>query len=82
MSKLKITKLWLLTGNKRGYDTFDSCVVAADTEEEARQISPAYYKKFGYDSTWATTPEDVVVEYLGRTEREIKGVVLSSFNAG
>ena len=77
-----MTKLWLLRGDRRGYDTYDSCVVAADTEDEARLISPASYKQFGYSSAWASTPEAVKVEYLGLTDRNISGIILSSFNAG
>ena len=77
-----MTKLWLLRGDRRGYDTYDSCIVAADTEQEARQISPASYNKFGYSSSWCTSPENVTVEYLGLTERVISGIILSSFNAG
>lgn len=34
-------KLWILTNNTvTGYDTFDSCIVAAKTEEAARLITP------------------------------------------
>ena len=33
------------------------------------------------DSSWVH-PRDVIVVYLGETDREISGVVLASFNAG
>lgn len=77
-----MTKLWLLRGDRRGYDTYDSCIVAADTEEQARMISPAEWKPFGYSSAWASTPEAVKIEYLGLTDRKISGIILASFNAG
>lgn len=80
-------KLWILLNNTvRGYDTYDSCVVAAETEQEARMISPNGNDLFGKDqwrnSTWCKAPEDVIVEYLGTTDRKISGVILASFNAG
>lgn len=33
------------------------------------------------DNSWVH-PRDVIVEYLGETDREISGVILTSFNAG
>lgn len=37
----EILKLWLISQNERkGWDTFDSAVVAAKTAEEARLINP------------------------------------------
>jgi hypothetical protein len=81
-------KLWLISQNiNNGYDTFDSAVVAAETEEEARSIHPKddwglKHSSIEWDtSIWA--PKDkVIVEYLGTTDREISGIILSSFNAG
>ena len=36
-------KLWLISQSENsGYDTFDSAVVAAETEEEARHIYPSF----------------------------------------
>lgn len=80
-------KLWILTQDKNhNYDTYDSAVVAAETEEEARLIHPS-----GYKTNWDGTPssydslvaaKDVKVAYLGATDRKISGVVLSSYNAG
>jgi hypothetical protein len=100
-----MTKLWLLKRTDRiWYDEYDSCVVAADTKEEARYTYPSTYYKYvrvfedwklvynyedshplnGVDADpggWAD-PETLTVEYLGTTDRDIKGVVLASFNAG
>ena len=88
MDKGKIMKLWLLRNNTvRGYDTYDSCVVAAETEQEAIMIIPndtSYSDSSTQwrNSSWCKQPEDVIVEYLGTTDRDISGVVIASFNAG
>ena len=76
----KFTKLWLLTQNRnRNYDTYDSCVVIADTEEEARLIKPSEWSN---RSSWAD-PEYVNVEYIGKTDQVFeKSVICASFNAG
>lgn len=99
-----MTKLWLVSRTDVvGYDEYDSMVVAADTELEARTIHPNGFTKAkmvdGYwrffydnpgssfhgelynDSCWAYVMK-LNVEYLGTTDRDIKGVVLASFNAG
>jgi len=103
-----MTKLWLVRRTDRiGYDEYDSMVVVADTELEARtyhpngdlkarfedgfwwyyydlipKTAPYYGKKYtpSYNS-WGSI-KDLAVEYLGTTDRDIKGVVLASFNAG
>jgi len=94
-------KLWVIRSKQHlGYDTYDSAVVAAETEEEARKTHPNggsiwmmgpvrmgwYYEHWdktwpASDSTWVY-PEGVIVEYLGETDRDICGVIVSSFNAG
>ena len=62
------------------YDTYDSAIVAAFSEEEARNIHPA--EDWGSQHTWAD-PEEVTVTYIGIAATDLeKGVVLSSFNAG
>lgn len=99
-----MTKLWLVRRTDVvGYDEYDSMLVAADTEEEARTIHPngaakaelidGYWRFFWdipdsilhgepfNDSSWAY-PTTLTVEYVGTTDRDIKGVVLASFNAG
>jgi hypothetical protein len=78
-----MTKLWLIRQTKNnGYDTYDSAVVAAPDEETARHIHPNNYSLVhSSDDSWVH-PRDVVVEYLGETDREISGVILASFNAG
>lgn len=78
-------KLWIINqAVNNGYDTFDSAVVAAESEEEARNILP-YGDDWNYArriKVWANNPSEVNVEYLGTTDRKIRGIVLSSFNAG
>lgn len=76
-------KLWLLVQSSvRGYDTFDSCVVAAPDEDSARKIPPRTSDNT-WGRTWCFSPEDVHVEYLGTAKKgTTAGVVLASFNAG
>ena len=57
-------KLWLISqGINNGYDTYDSAVVAAETELEARQTYPSvgdfeyYYKDGSWFWTWDAHPE-------------------------
>jgi hypothetical protein len=84
-------KLWLLTQSARtGYDTYDACVVVADTEELAKDMHPATYcnqylsdnsNSYAYRD-WAGTIEDVSALYLGVAEDPTRRVVCASFNAG
>lgn len=75
-------KLWLICQNdNNGYDTFDSAVVAAETEEDARSISPAGTWENDWDS-WASSPKTVDCELLGEAKDGNKhGIVVSSYNA-
>lgn len=89
--------LYLLTQDvNTNYNTYDSCVVAARNEEEARNINPD--SKDGPESyiflnwkpresndwnDWADSPEQVQVTYLGTAKKGTKvGVICASFNAG
>jgi hypothetical protein len=48
-------KLWLISQNDNdGYDTYDSAVVAAETEEEACSIHPSGYEYDPERSGWYT----------------------------
>jgi hypothetical protein len=73
-------KLYLLSQDvNNDYDTYDSAVVAAETETEAQKIEVGTTNDF---PTWAK-PKDVKVEYLGEAQEGTEaGVVLASFNAG
>jgi hypothetical protein len=53
--------LYLISQDDRDdYDTYDSAVVAAETEEEARSINPSgdEFSDYPYRS-WASSPEKV-----------------------
>ena len=69
--------LYLISQNfNSGYDTHDSAVVAAKTEELARLT------EVGYGGTWCS-PEHVQVQLIGKAVKGTKpGVILASFNAG
>lgn len=69
----------------KDYDTYDSAVVYAESEEDAREIHPncaIMNSPDDYIQTWAL-PEYVKVEYLGENPY-VTGtyVILASFNAG
>lgn len=77
-------RLWLISQNDNtNYDTFDSAIVAAETEDDARMIKPCSRDWGDRWSSWARSPDKVSVEEIGTakdgTER---GVILASFNAG
>lgn len=76
-------KLWLISQNaNNGYDTYDSAVVAADSEDKARNTHPYNYpESWGY--TWCESPSQVTVKYIGEAaEGTEAGVICASFNAG
>jgi len=82
-------KLFLVSQNQNNdYDTYDSFVVACETEDEARNKHP-----WGYQMTqehwcetfsdWCSSVDYVNVKYLGEADKSLeKGVVCASFNAG
>tara|TARA_R100000951_G_C2637073_1_gene179643 strand:+ start:1054 stop:1299 length:246 start_codon:yes stop_codon:yes gene_type:complete len=79
--------LYLLTQDDvDDYDTYDSAVVCAVSEEDAVTIYPSDYGEDWSTSeyrSWALTPDLVKAEYLGQAHSNLKrGVVLASFNAG
>ena len=77
--------LYLISQSENdGYDTYDSAVVAAESEEEAVQIHPGPSPKWGQGySNWASSPEKVKCELIGvAIEGTEAGELLSSFNAG
>ena len=82
-------KLYLISQSvNNDYDTYDSAVVAASNEDEARNMSPSsgcpviWIDEEEYYSVWCYKPEQVKVEYLGESIDNFKGVVCASFNAG
>jgi hypothetical protein len=66
------------------YDTYDSMVVAAETEEEARNTMPDSFTRWGQSySEWASSPDKVTVLLIGTAvEGTTAGVICSSYNAG
>jgi len=79
-------KLWKISQDKNNdWDTYDSAVVAAQTEAEAKMMHPSTGEaiKDEYSSSWVGSPDDVTCEYIGEAKDETeKGVVFASFNAG
>ena len=81
-------KLFLISQRKKtGYDTYDSVVVCAENEEEARLINPGGFYKwhdgawyFQYadgteekksDDTWGN-PSDVFVQEIGTADQSLE----------
>lgn len=73
-------KLWLISQEANSdYDTYDSAVVAALDEADARTITPGAN---GWGRTWCNEPSQVTAEYIGDAAPGMeRGVVLASFNA-
>lgn len=84
-------KLWRVSQeDNRGYDTYDSFVVACETQEEAICTSPDG-KKIDWGASlpwtvadsWASKKSAVSAEYIGEARLGMPaGVVCASFNAG
>lgn len=68
------------------WDTYDSVIVCAESEEEAVKIHPdgeIWGTVYRWDYTWAENPSLVKCRKIGVADKSIeKGVVLASFNAG
>lgn len=81
-------KLFLISQSENNnYDTYDSAVVAAETEEIAKAMDPSSGnpKVFGgeYCGDWCKSLDGVNVLYLGEAAEGItQGVICASFNAG
>lgn len=79
---MNLYRIWQTVN--RGYDTYDSAVVVAESEEAAAQINPCGKdaKEYITRHEW-TEPENVKVELIGTAIDGLsKGVVIASFNAG
>jgi len=79
--------LWLLTQSKeRGFDTYDSCVVAAPTANAAKRIHPSGREVpsgWWRSLDWPSDPHDIEATLIGVADSSIApGVVCASFNAG
>ena len=84
-------KIYLISQDfNTNYDTFDSAVVAAEDEMEAKRTHPS--KRFPkpveewgdfFNDDWVPSPVFVKVTYIGEAKPcTEKGVILASFNAG
>ena len=85
--KINIYKISQTENND--YETFDSMVVVAANEEEARLILPSEYDTWEdmseRGSNWCSSPDKVTVKYLGEYLGEdmyVRGIILTSYNAG
>ena len=80
--------LYLISQNTNNdYDTYDSAVVCAASEAEARNMTLPYGKRRDWeknDCSWVNWPDQVIVELIGTADpsRKEAGVVCASFNAG
>lgn len=64
------------------YDEYDSAVVCAESEKDARNTHPSGDNKYFSDSTW-DSPENIKVKLLGLASEDInEGVIVASFNVG
>lgn len=89
-------KLWRISQEENcGFDSYDSAVVAAETEQEAKLMHPDGdsvigfpdsdpYRSWVSDSeSWVSDSELVTCEYLGDAKDGTpSGVICASFNAG
>lgn len=68
-----------------GYDTYDSAVVVAESEEAARSIHPGGYSNWDGEAknynTWCAK-DYVNVQLIGTAAENVSGIICASFNAG
>lgn len=78
--------LWKLEQDENdGYDTYDSAVVCAVSEAEARKIYPGKYGDWGGNyGPWADSPDQVTVTKIGVADPKLEPgtVICASYNAG
>jgi hypothetical protein len=70
---------------KNDYDTYDSAVVAAETESKAKRIHPSGDNDdWGKWQSWCDAPEAVTAVLIGVATNGTKAgaVICASFNAG
>jgi hypothetical protein len=91
---MKLYLFLLMQDIEHGYDTYDSCVVVAETAEQAKNIHPdgtlygapdsGWSRGFFNSRTWAHRPEQVNAILIGEADPSLKAneVVIASFNAG
>jgi len=82
----KLNLYLCVSGANRGFDYFDSFVIACGTSEEAKNTGPLGDKintsEPMINTPWTNNPLDVTVTELGRAANNVeKGVICASFNA-
>lgn len=77
-------KLFLLTQNvNNNYNTYDACVVCAQSKEEAVKIHPdGETLDWDRNGSWATKDLVECVEIGIANQAQGKGVILASYNPG
>ncbi len=66
-----------------GYDTYDSMVVAAESEADARKTHPGGDPVEDPYRLWTAAIDRLQVRLIGTAAEDVKaGVICSSFNAG
>ena len=76
--------LYLISQSAHSYYVYDSAVVAAESEDDARIIHPNGYGEWSSNDLceWCT-PEQVKVQHIGTANPGAeRGVICASFNAG
>ena len=72
-------KLYLVSQDiNKGYDTYDSVVVSAENEEDAKTVM-SFCK---YSWVEENDKNKLQVEYLGEYVGDERKIILASFNAG
>ncbi len=76
--------LYLISQNEsNGYDTYDSAVVAAETNLKARKTHPIPGLEGSWDLDWSSSFQTVDAKFIGKAKKGMKaGVICASFNAG
>jgi len=78
-------KLFLISQDVNvGYETYDSAVVVADSESDAREMHPydgSLESQDGYGWLRSKDRHLISVKYLGETTLK-SGIVCASYNAG
>jgi hypothetical protein len=78
-------KIYLLSQTENNeYDSYDSCVVCAENEDDAKTIAPdgGYYPKWS-KYNWVTSPDLVQCKEIGiANDDQVRGIICASYNAG
>jgi hypothetical protein len=82
-------KIFLLSRTGRfGYDSYDSCVVCAESEDDAKNIHPSGQNindmfNDGSFPDWCRTIDGIICEEIGEANvNQERGVICASFNRG